>query len=152
MTSYLIFRTDRIGDFLISAILIKCIKINDPKSHITVIASKKNYLYIRDFTYIDDIVNGIIGAINKQVLSGQTETYNLGNSRPISLNDLIDLISEVSGKKAKLEKHPMQDGDVIATYSKIENAIGNLNYLPKTRLIDGLTQFYKWFLEPKNNK
>lgn len=101
----------------------------------------------RDYTYIDDIVNGIIGAINKQVLSGQTETYNLGNSRPISLNELVDLISEVSGKKAKLEKHPMQDGDVIATYSKIENAIGNLNYLPKTRLIDGLTQFYKWFLE-----
>ena len=66
MNKYLIFRTDRIGDFLISAILIKCIKINDPKSHITVIASKKNYLYIRDFTYIDDVLeleNNILSKI-----------------------------------------------------------------------------------------
>ena len=65
MNKYLIFRTDRIGDFLISAILIKCIKINDPKSHITVIASKKNYLYIRDFTYIDDVFELENNILNK---------------------------------------------------------------------------------------
>ena len=65
MNKYLIFRTDRIGDFLISAILIKCIKINDPKSHITVIASKKNYLYIRDFTYIDDVLELENNILNK---------------------------------------------------------------------------------------
>ena len=65
MNKFLIFRTDRIGDFLISAILIKCIKINDPKSHITVIASKKNYLYIRDFTYIDDVLELENNILNK---------------------------------------------------------------------------------------
>ena len=65
MNKFLIFRTDRIGDFLISAILIRCIKINDPKSHITVIASKKNYLYIKGFTYIDDVIKLENNFLNK---------------------------------------------------------------------------------------
>ena len=56
MNKYLIFRTDRIGDFLVSAILIKSIKSNDQKSHITIIASKKNYEYIKSFPYVDDII------------------------------------------------------------------------------------------------
>lgn len=56
MNKYLIFRTDRIGDFLISAILIKSIKFNDPKSHITVIASEKNYSYIKSFKYINKVI------------------------------------------------------------------------------------------------
>lgn len=56
MNKYLIFRTDRIGDFLVSAILIKSIKSNDQKSHITVIASEKNYEYIENFPYIDEVI------------------------------------------------------------------------------------------------
>jgi ADP-heptose:LPS heptosyltransferase len=55
VNKYLIFRTDRIGDFLVSAILIKCIKINDPSAHITVIASDKNYYYIKLFPYVDRV-------------------------------------------------------------------------------------------------
>ena len=55
MNKYLIFRTDRIGDFLVSAILIKCIKINDPSANITVIASDKNYYYIKLFPYVDRV-------------------------------------------------------------------------------------------------
>ena len=55
MNRYLIFRTDRIGDFFISAILIKCIKKNDPSSNITIIASKKNYEYIKKFSYVDNV-------------------------------------------------------------------------------------------------
>ena len=54
MNRYLIFRTDRIGDFLISAILIKSIKLNDPKSNITIVASKKNYDYIKSFNFVDE--------------------------------------------------------------------------------------------------
>ena len=57
MSNYLIFRTDRIGDFLISAILIKCIKKNDPNSHITIISSKKNLTYIKTFPYVDKVIN-----------------------------------------------------------------------------------------------
>ena len=56
MNKYLIFRTDRIGDFLVSAILIKSIKSNDQKSHITIIASKKNYEYIKNFPYVDEVI------------------------------------------------------------------------------------------------
>ena len=56
MNKYLIFRTDRIGDFLISAILIRCIKKNDPNSHISVVASSKNYKYIKTFTYVDNVI------------------------------------------------------------------------------------------------
>jgi len=56
VNKYLIFRTDRIGDFLVSAILIKSIKSNDQKSHITIIASKKNYEYIKNFPYVDEVI------------------------------------------------------------------------------------------------
>ena len=56
MNKYLIFRTDRIGDFLVSAILIKCIKINDPSCEITVIASKNNYSYINSFPLVDNVI------------------------------------------------------------------------------------------------
>ena len=56
MNRYLIFRTDRVGDFLISAILLKCIKKNDPFAHITLIASNKNFSYIKTFPYVDSVI------------------------------------------------------------------------------------------------
>ena len=57
MNKYLFFRTDRIGDFLVSSILFKAIKRNDPKAHITIIASKKNYEYIKTLSFIDETIN-----------------------------------------------------------------------------------------------
>ena len=66
MNKFLIFRSDRIGDFLITAILIKSIKINDPKSHITIIASDKNFSYIKKFPYVDEVIalkNNLISKI-----------------------------------------------------------------------------------------
>ena len=65
MNKYLIFRTDRIGDFLVTAILIKSIKSNDQKSHITIIASKKNYEYIKNFPYVDDVIKLENNFLNK---------------------------------------------------------------------------------------
>ena len=56
MNKYLIFRTDRIGDFLVSAILIKCIKANDPTAHISVVASRKNSSYIKTFPYVNQVI------------------------------------------------------------------------------------------------
>ena len=56
MNKYLIFRTDRIGDFLISAILIKCIKANDPNAHIIIVGSNKNFSYIKKFSYVDEVI------------------------------------------------------------------------------------------------
>ena len=67
MTNYLIFRTDRIGDFLISAILIKCIKKNDKNSHITLISSNNNFDYIKSFPHVDKVINlnnNIFGKLN----------------------------------------------------------------------------------------
>ena len=76
MNKYLLFRTDRIGDFLISAILIKCIKINDPKSHITVIASKKNFSYIKNFIYVDDVIK-----LQNNIISKISLIFKLRNNR-----------------------------------------------------------------------
>ena len=67
MNKYLIFRTDRIGEFLVSAILLKCIKKNDPSAHITLIASNKNYSYIKTFPYVDQVIqlnNNFLSKIN----------------------------------------------------------------------------------------
>ena len=67
MNKYLIFRTDRIGDFLVSAILLKCIKKHDPSAHITLIASNKNYSYIKTFPYVDQVIqlnNNFLSKIN----------------------------------------------------------------------------------------
>ena len=67
MNKYLIFRTDRIGDFLVSAILIKCIKINDPSANITVVGSNKNSNYIQTFPYVDQVIqlnNNFLSKLN----------------------------------------------------------------------------------------
>ena len=67
MNKYLIFRTDRIGDFLISSILIKSIKSNDPKSHITIVASEKNHFYVNEFPFVDNVIklkNNFFGKIS----------------------------------------------------------------------------------------
>ena len=66
MNKYLIFRTDRIGDFLVSAVLIKGIKINDKDAFITIVASKKNYEYVKEFELVDEVIvldNGIVDKI-----------------------------------------------------------------------------------------
>ena len=65
MNKYLIFRTDNVGDFLLTAILIKSIKYNDPKSHITIVASKRNYSYLNNFPYVDDVIELENNTINK---------------------------------------------------------------------------------------
>ena len=67
MNKYLIFRTDRVGDFLVSAILLKCIKESDPQAHISVIASNKNFTYIKTFPFVDNVIqlnNNLLGKIN----------------------------------------------------------------------------------------
>jgi UDP-glucuronate 4-epimerase len=95
----------------------------------------------RDYTYIDDIVSGIIGALdNPNNIS--CDIYNLGNSSPVSLNEFIETCEKVTGKKAIIEQYPEQLGDVPHTYADISKAKKDLNYLPKTSLKDGLTKFY----------
>ena len=96
----------------------------------------------RDYTYIDDIVSGIISALETEK-EHCAEIYNLGNSSPVSLNEFIRLCEEVTGKKALYQQIEMQKGDVPHTYADISKAKRDLDYDPKTSLKDGLLKFYK---------
>ena len=95
----------------------------------------------RDYTYIDDIVKGIILALdNKNNI--KCNIYNLGNSSPVSLNEFIKLCERVSNKKAIIKQVGEQMGDVPHTYADISNAKRDLDYKPVVKLEDGLKNFY----------
>jgi UDP-glucuronate 4-epimerase len=96
----------------------------------------------RDFTYIDDIIDGTFAAINK--CEGY-HIYNLGESKPITVRNLIVEIEKALGKKAVKEHLPLQPGDVIQTYADITKAAKDLGYSPNTQINDGLNQFVEWF-------
>jgi UDP-glucuronate 4-epimerase len=96
---------------------------------------------MRDFTYIDDIIDGTAAAINK--CSGYN-IYNLGESRPITVNDLIKEIEKALGKKAIIERLPLQPGDVIRTYADVSKAAKDLGYSPNTDIAAGLKHFVDW--------
>jgi UDP-glucuronate 4-epimerase len=101
----------------------------------------------RDYTFVADIVQGIISAVDYR----QTpfEVINLGNHYSVSLNQLITAIEKVTGKKAIIQQQPEQPGDVPQTFADITKAHTLLNYQPQTSLEHGLQQFYQWFEENK---
>lgn len=96
----------------------------------------------RDFTYIDDIVNGTTAAID---LGAACEIFNLGNNRPINLLYLIELLEDALGKKAVKEMLPMQPGEVTETYADIEKSGQMLHFRPSVSLEDGILRFIDWF-------
>lgn len=98
----------------------------------------------RDYTYIDDIVSGIIAAIGK---TWQFEIINLGNNHPVKLNDFIKIIEEITGKTAKIIDQPRHPADVPQTYADITKAQKLLGWRPKTDLKTGLTKFISWYLQ-----
>jgi UDP-glucuronate 4-epimerase len=97
----------------------------------------------RDYTYIDDILSGIMGAI--QYRASNFEIFNLGESQTIELKRLIELLEEALGEKAILDYQPPQPGDVPITFANIEKARRLLGYNPQTKIEDGVHQFVKWF-------
>jgi len=99
----------------------------------------------RDYTYVDDIIQGIVSAINYD--QSLFEIINLGNNYAISLNNLIANIEKVTGKKPKVDQQPEQAGDVPTTFADITKAMQLLNYHPTTKLEEGLKNFYAWFLD-----
>ncbi len=101
----------------------------------------------RDYTYVDDTVQGIIGAMD--YTASDFEIINLGNNYTVSLKEMISAIETVTGKKAVLEQHPDQPGDVPRTYADITKARKLLGYNPQTQFEEGLKKFYHWFLENK---
>jgi len=99
----------------------------------------------RDYTYIDDIVSGIVGALENRK-EKRCEVYNLGNSQPVSLNEFIETCEEICGKKAKIHQLGEQLGDVPHTYASIEKAKEDLDYKPNMGLKNGLKNLYDYLL------
>lgn len=97
----------------------------------------------RDYTYVDDIMQGVIAALNYD--KEKYDIFNLGESRSIELSYLIQLIEENLGKKAIIERKPLQPGDVPITYADISKAKEKLNYQPTTDIVDGIKEFVKWY-------
>lgn len=96
---------------------------------------------MRDHTYIDDIIAGVVAAIDH---CGGYKIYNLGESRPVSLSDLIAAIERAVGKKAIIERLPLQPGDVHQTYADVSRAKAELGYEPSTEIEAGLSRFASW--------
>lgn len=96
----------------------------------------------RDFTYIDDIVEGIVAAID---LRAECEIFNLGNHHPEPLTTLIALIEEGLNKRARIRYLPMQAGDVEATYADIGHSQQKLGFVPKVTLKEGMQKFLAWY-------
>lgn len=97
----------------------------------------------RDYTFIDDIVNGAIRAIDTPLAF---EIVNLGNSDPICLSDFIHLIEDILGKKAIIIEKPMEPGDVTSTFADISKAKALYGYEPKTSIQEGMKRLISWYL------
>jgi UDP-glucuronate 4-epimerase len=103
----------------------------------------------RDFTYIDDIVAGVVACLDRPP-TGEGGTaphrlYNLGNHRSEALMDFIAALEQALGKKAKLDLKPMQPGDVPATYADIEDSTRDLGFRPTVSIADGVPRFIAWY-------
>jgi UDP-glucuronate 4-epimerase len=116
----------------------------------------------RDFTYIDDIVEGVarvlavVPAPNPQWTpshgapdssSAPYALYNIGHGSPVGLMDFIRAVEAATGKQAICDYQPMQPGDVAATYADVDSLINDVGYRPETSLEDGLARFVAWYRE-----
>jgi len=99
----------------------------------------------RDYTYIDDIIQGTIAALKYD--GPMFDIFNLGENETIQLRDLIAGIENALGEKAKINRLPEQPGDMPVTYADISKVRKLLGYNPSTRLSDGLPRFIEWFLQ-----
>jgi len=104
----------------------------------------------RDFTFIDDIVEGIVRVIDNKPRRLENEPpyklYNIGNNKPINLLHFIENIEHALGKKAIKQFEPIQAGDVTTTYANVDNLILDLGYAPKTPINEGINKFVDWYL------
>src|SRR5881394_714008 len=104
----------------------------------------------RDYTYIDDIIQGTMAALKYE--GPMFDVFNLGESETIQLKDLIAAIEKVLGKKAKINQLPEQPGDMPLTCADISKARKLLDYDPKTKFEDGLLRFVDWFLRSRTQR
>jgi UDP-glucuronate 4-epimerase len=102
----------------------------------------------RDYTYVDDIVAGILASLDFKMNCGDGapfEIFNLGNSSPVKLTALVHLLEQATGKQAIIKREGMQPGDVPLTWADISKAGRLLGYRPQTELRDGLKKFVSWY-------
>jgi len=102
----------------------------------------------RSYTYIDDIVDGVIGALNSDL---ENEVINLGNDSVCSLNEFIEIIERITKRKAVINQMGDQKGDVKGTYANIDKARKLINFDPKINLEKGLSELYRYLCEIKGN-
>lgn len=116
--------------------------------------------HTRDFTYIDDIVEGIINTLDKLATANLKwdgskpdpassvvpwRIYNIGNNKPVKLMDYINALEKTLNKKAKINFLPLQIGDVPDTFASVDNLKKDFNYKPSTSVIEGISNFVKWY-------
>jgi UDP-glucuronate 4-epimerase len=99
----------------------------------------------RDFTYIDDIVDGVIGALDRPPARGENRILNIGDSRPVGLMDMIATLEKALGREAQKVFKPMQPGDVTATYADVSKLKALTGYDPKVPITAGLPKFVDWY-------
>jgi UDP-glucuronate 4-epimerase len=116
----------------------------------------------RDFTYIDDIVSGVIAAVDHVAAPDPSfdadspdpsssyapyRVYNIGNQRPVTLLRYIEVLEECLGRKAVMNMKPMQLGDVPDTWADVDALARDVGYSPTTGLEEGVRRFVDWYLE-----
>ncbi len=116
----------------------------------------------RDFTYVDDIVEGVMRAIDRPARANPEwsgarpdpatsyapyRVYNIGNNQPVELMRYIAALEQALGRKADIEFLPMQDGDVPATYANVERLQADMGFRPRTAVEDGVRRFVTWYRE-----
>ena len=109
----------------------------------------------RDYTYVDDVVSGILGALGFQPQdpSGAPfDIFNLGNSSPVKLQELIDCLEQVTCRRAIRQQMPLQPGDVPLTWADISKARRMLGYQPTIQLHEGLRRFVAWYRSVKSSR
>jgi UDP-glucuronate 4-epimerase len=131
----------------------------------TILAGQKiqvfNYgKHRRDFTYIDDIVEGVIRVLDRPAppnpdwnsaspdpgtSAAAWRVYNIGNNSPVELMDYIAALERALGKKAEMELLPLQAGDVPDTYANVEDLVKEFHYKPATTVEEGINRFVEWY-------
>ena len=101
----------------------------------------------RDFTYIDDIVDGIVGTLDRPPPGDAPRILNIGDSHPVGLLDMIELLEKAIGREAKKIMRPMQPGDVTSTFADVSRLHALTGYEPQVMLEDGLARFAEWYLD-----
>ena len=111
---------------------------------------------LRDFTYVDDVVEGVVRILEKpparkaeenQGVTAPYKIFNIGNNRPVEVKKLIQLLENKIGKKARLRSLPMQPGDVPVTYADVDELSKEVGFRPRTSLEEGVDRFVNWYRE-----